>query len=239
MAGYKLRKHIAKALQARSRAVRTALTNYNAAAARMSPPRESLDWEQVVDYAFLSDFDLLRDGREDIRDEAWAKPSGRIAMDMYFKIERAGEEIGRLNVEIKRLMTYVRDEDEFLRREEIRVREEVGEAMAHQVHTYRMRQGRFHDEHRYRLYRLRSIPGFTGSLEPGTAVNKERVAGAGAEVAPSGATPSEERPDSDAEDSDDEADLMAKQYALLCITQDTDGRDAGAPVPNALGPAAQ
>ncbi|KAJ6477237.1 hypothetical protein DFH09DRAFT_952052 [Mycena vulgaris] len=237
--GYKLRKHIAKALQARSRAVRTALTNYNAAAARMSPPRESLDWEQVVDYAFLSDFDLLRDGHEDIRDEAWAKPSGRIAMDMYFKIERAGEEIGRLNVEIKRLMTYVRDEDEFLRREEIRVREEVGEAMAHQVHTYRMRQGRFHDEHRYRLYRLRSIPGFTGSLEPGTAVNKERVAGAGAEVAPSGATPSEERPDSDAEDSDDEADLMAEQYALLCITQDTDGRDAGAPVPDALGPAAQ
>ncbi|KAJ6491230.1 hypothetical protein DFH09DRAFT_1252650 [Mycena vulgaris] len=199
--GYKLRKHIAKALQARSRAVRTALTNYNAAAARMSPPRESLDWEQ-------------------------AKPSGRIAMDMYFKIERAGEEIGRLNIEIKRLMTYVRDEDEFLRREEIRVREEIGEAMAH--------QGRFHDERRYCLYRLRRVPGFTGSLEPGTAVNKERVAGAGAKVAPSGATPSEERPYSDAEDSDDEADLM-----LLCITQDTDGRDAGAPVPDALGPVAQ
>ncbi|KAJ7065958.1 hypothetical protein B0H15DRAFT_958433 [Mycena belliarum] len=36
--GYKLRKHIAKALQAPSRAVKTALSNYNTAAAALDPP---------------------------------------------------------------------------------------------------------------------------------------------------------------------------------------------------------
>jgi hypothetical protein len=67
MIGYKLRKHIAKALQARSRAVRTALQKYNEAAANLKVPREALTWEEVVNYSFLAEFDLLRDGRDDVR----------------------------------------------------------------------------------------------------------------------------------------------------------------------------
>ncbi|KAJ7200125.1 hypothetical protein GGX14DRAFT_372415 [Mycena pura] len=227
--GYKLRKHIAKALQARSCAVRTALTNYNAAAARLSPPRDPLNWEQKVDYAFLSDFDLLRDGREDIREEPWTKPAGRIAMDMHFKIRRAGEEIFRLNLEIPRFLTYIRDEEDFLHHAELRVREEVGEAMAHQVAIYRWRQGRFNDQHRYRLYRLRKLPGFTGSLEPGTAVNKERLVPAGTDAAPERAPSSPPPPDSDSdsEDSEDEEEILAEQYALMRVTEDSEGAGAG------------
>ncbi|KAF8178793.1 hypothetical protein K438DRAFT_1908375 [Mycena galopus ATCC 62051] len=84
--GYKLRKHIAKALQARSKGVKSTLERYNEAAAAMSPPRNQLSWEQIVDYAFLADFDLLREGREDIRSEPWAQPAGRVAMDQHFKL---------------------------------------------------------------------------------------------------------------------------------------------------------
>ena len=54
-----MHKHIANALKARSRAIRTALDRYNTAATALVPPRQLLDWEQVVEYAFLSDFDLL------------------------------------------------------------------------------------------------------------------------------------------------------------------------------------
>jgi hypothetical protein len=46
-----LRKHIAKALQARSKAVKTAIMSYNAAAEAMTPQMLTLDWEQVVEYA--------------------------------------------------------------------------------------------------------------------------------------------------------------------------------------------
>ena len=110
-----MRKHISKALQSRSQAIRSALDRYNAAARLLPTPRRQLDWKEVVEYAFLADFDLLRDARQDISDRPWATPAGRLAMDLYFKIERAREEITRLNVEIRRVATYIRDEDHFLR----------------------------------------------------------------------------------------------------------------------------
>ena len=96
-----MRKHIAKLLQSRSHAIKTALERYNVAAAAMCPPKPQLQWDQVVEYSFLSQFDLLRsDSREDISQRPWATPAGRLAMDLYFKVQRAHEEIQRLNVEI-------------------------------------------------------------------------------------------------------------------------------------------
>ncbi|KAJ7718135.1 hypothetical protein B0H16DRAFT_1797773, partial [Mycena metata] len=44
--GYKLRKHIAKALQTRSKTIRTALVRYNTAAAALNPPRRHVTWEE-------------------------------------------------------------------------------------------------------------------------------------------------------------------------------------------------
>ena len=52
----------------------------------LNPPRPPLSWEQVVEYMFLSDFNLLRDTRQDIRKEPWATPAGRLAMDGYFNL---------------------------------------------------------------------------------------------------------------------------------------------------------
>ncbi|KAJ3859342.1 hypothetical protein EV359DRAFT_50996, partial [Lentinula novae-zelandiae] len=57
--GYKLRKHIADALKARSQVIRTAVTTYNIAASELNRPK--LSWDQVIEYTFLSDFDLLCD----------------------------------------------------------------------------------------------------------------------------------------------------------------------------------
>jgi hypothetical protein len=59
--GYKMRKHITHALQARSQAIHNALEWYNASALALSPPRTTLQWSEVVEYAFLADFDLLQD----------------------------------------------------------------------------------------------------------------------------------------------------------------------------------
>ncbi|KAK7001735.1 hypothetical protein R3P38DRAFT_3326661 [Favolaschia claudopus] len=106
--GYKLRKHIAKALQTRSKTIRRALERYNKAAKAL------LEWDEVIDYAFLSYFDILRDPEANAIIRPWATPAARQMMDTYFKIERAKEEIERLNVEIRRLVTYIKDEREFL-----------------------------------------------------------------------------------------------------------------------------
>ncbi|KAG0691985.1 hypothetical protein DFH29DRAFT_986014 [Suillus ampliporus] len=104
--GYKLRKHIAKALQTRSVAIRSALNTYNTVAAAMSPPRQTLKWEAVVNYAFLADFDLLRNACADVSQAPWSTPGARSAMDLYLKMCRAREEISCLNVEIRRLVTW-------------------------------------------------------------------------------------------------------------------------------------
>ncbi|KAK0496146.1 hypothetical protein EDD18DRAFT_1309780 [Armillaria luteobubalina] len=116
--GYKMRKHIGKALQARSQAIWTALSQYNAAAAVLKPPRPALQWERVVEYAFLADFDLLRDVQQDMSQRKWAAPAGRKAMDTYFKICHAKEEIRRLNIEIRRVITYMHTEDIYLQHHE-------------------------------------------------------------------------------------------------------------------------
>ncbi|KAG6851987.1 hypothetical protein C0991_001368 [Blastosporella zonata] len=102
----KMRKHIGKALKTRSQAIRTALERYNMAAALVTPAKPPLAWEQVVEYAFLSDFDLLRDCRQDIRERRWARPAARLAMDSYFKMERAQEEIERLNTTANQIVSY-------------------------------------------------------------------------------------------------------------------------------------
>ncbi|KAG1758241.1 hypothetical protein EDD22DRAFT_827673 [Suillus occidentalis] len=170
--GYKMRKHIAKALQARSAAIKTALDRYNTAARALSPPRQSLKWEEVVEYAFLADFDLLRDSRNDVSQRPWASPSARQATDLYFKTCRAREEITRLNVEVRRLATYLRDEEHYLC-ECQRQAEVLHPVLAHQINLRRRVRSRFNSRHLQRLQDIATLPGFSGILAPGVCTSND------------------------------------------------------------------
>lgn len=59
--GYALHKHIGNALKKWSAAIWAALDCYNVAARTLRPPKPTLKWDDIVEYAFLSDFDLLHD----------------------------------------------------------------------------------------------------------------------------------------------------------------------------------
>ncbi|KAF9046183.1 hypothetical protein BJ165DRAFT_1345868, partial [Panaeolus papilionaceus] len=159
--GYSLRKHIAAALKSRSKAIRTALVKYNAAAAALNPPRQELTWEEVVDYAFLADFDLLRDCRQDIRQRPWATPAARHALDRYFKLLRAAEEIDRLNIEIHRLWTFIRHEDAFLLSKEQEI-SATNPTLASAIRSYRSETCRFIEHHTTILNQIRQLKGYTG-----------------------------------------------------------------------------
>ena len=168
--GYKLRKHIAKALQVRSKAIQSALDKYNAIATAMQPPRRTLKWEEVVEYAFLSDFDLLRDTRQDVSKLPWASPMARRATDLHFKMCRAKEEIRRLNIEIRRLITYIHDEERYLRECENQLKT-LHPGLAHQVSQSNVR-GRFTLKHLKRLRDIAALPGFSGTLVVGESIRK-------------------------------------------------------------------
>jgi len=171
--GYKLRKHIAKALQARSKAIRTALDAYNIAAAALDPPRPQLSWDVVVQYGFLAEFDLLRFSRRDVREEPWAKGPGRAAMDQHFDLLGAKEEIRKLDVEIQRFVTFMRDDEAIVRHHERRLRREGNVELAHQVWLYGRETSRFNAGHRRKLANLAKAPGCTAVMVPGVAVSAE------------------------------------------------------------------
>ncbi|KAG1868650.1 hypothetical protein F4604DRAFT_1881541 [Suillus subluteus] len=168
VARYKLRKHIAKALQTRLVAIRSALSTYNAVASVMSPPHKTLKWEEVVDYAFLADFDLLRDTHTDISQSLWSSPAARSAMDLHFKMCRAREEISRLNIEVCRLVTYIRDEDNYLRLSEEQLKN-TNPGLTHQISIVRNIRGRFNSHHLKRLQDISQLSGFSGTLAPGVS----------------------------------------------------------------------
>lgn len=128
-----------------------------------------MDWDQVVEYAFLADFDLLRDTRQDIRSRPWATPAARLMMDNFFKVLRAEEEIVRLNVEIPRLATYIRDEAAYL---SLKERELISTdpALANQVRLHRLQRGRFDVHHYTILQQIVNLPGYTGGPLFGTRV---------------------------------------------------------------------
>lgn len=107
-----MREKIGKALKAQSEAIRKALANYNHLAQTLHPPREKLTWPDLMQMATLSEFDLLRDARQDVQSQCWAQPSYRAATRLYFNVRRAKEEIVHMNVELKRVLTGMYDEHE-------------------------------------------------------------------------------------------------------------------------------
>jgi len=168
--GYRLRKHIGQALQKRSSAIRTALDHYNAAALALNPPRPHLKWDEVIEYAFLSNFDLLRGARQDIQHRPWATPAGRLAMDTYFKSLCAHEEIERLNMEIHRVATHLRDEDHYLRTCE-EATHPTDPALAYQIFVHHMLRGHFKAHHERCLKGIAKIPKFSGTIVPGESLD--------------------------------------------------------------------
>ncbi|KAF9030501.1 hypothetical protein BJ165DRAFT_1417723 [Panaeolus papilionaceus] len=168
--GYKMRQHIVKALKTRSQAIQTALRDFNTAAEALG--RETLSWDDVVNYSQLADFDLLSDTCEDVRKRPWASPAGRMLLDRYFKIIRACEEIKRLNIEIRRLTTYIRDEEAFLATKAASLRASHP-TVAHQIDLRLATLRRMNDIHIERLSKLLKLPGFTGTLDEGISIEND------------------------------------------------------------------
>ena len=108
---YRMRTQIAKNLQKRCKAIRTAVRQYNTAAAALNPPRPALDWSKVSHFSFVEEFTLLQDTRNDIRAHKWAQPLVRETMRTARRIKRAEEELEHVHREARRVHTSICDED--------------------------------------------------------------------------------------------------------------------------------
>ncbi|KAL1741024.1 hypothetical protein HDZ31DRAFT_85086 [Schizophyllum fasciatum] len=109
--GYKLRKHISHNLSKRSETIRNTLTKYNELAPKQDPPRPRIEYSDVVLYAFLGEFELLKYSRHAILERPWSTPTNRQMADKHHKVKRAGEEVLRSTIEARRLRRWVDEED--------------------------------------------------------------------------------------------------------------------------------
>ncbi|KAJ7697141.1 hypothetical protein B0H17DRAFT_928566, partial [Mycena rosella] len=135
---------------------------YNLAALSLEPPAPQICWDEVVEYAFLGDCDLLRAIDAKLEAKLWTRPACRHAMDKYFRLLQAKEEIVRLNVEIRRLVTWISDEDDFLQRHEAELEEAGDHDSAVLVCQYRAQRGRADMGHMKRFWKLAKKQGFPG-----------------------------------------------------------------------------
>ncbi|KAI1782519.1 hypothetical protein LXA43DRAFT_977529 [Ganoderma leucocontextum] len=109
--GYKARTYLAKSLQRRCKAIRNTVNAYNAAASQMNPPRPHLDWERVSHYTFLEEFPLLQEMRKEVLEKPWTRPEVRAVIRLSRRLQCAHEEIKNANREVRRMHTWIRDEE--------------------------------------------------------------------------------------------------------------------------------
>ncbi|KAF8515032.1 hypothetical protein BU17DRAFT_93915 [Hysterangium stoloniferum] len=170
--GYKMRVQIAKAIKTRSKAIQRALITYNDLAVKMIPPHPKLTWAEIVEYSTIAEFELLRIGAwEDIRNLEWAKAYNCEATRCHLKILRAKEEIQRLDIEVRRLATWIDDE--------IGLFSSTLEQLKHTdillfgaVKEHALQQERVNNHIRLTLHKIYMLEGFSGNAEIGRKVDK-------------------------------------------------------------------
>ena len=140
------------------------LDEYNKQAECLGRP--VLDFQQVIEYSFLSDFELLHHTHNDITQRRWAEPLIRNAMISWMKIERAKEEIKRLNVEARRLKTYIQDSS-ITQRHTIQHLRQTDPALAAELQEYYDAQSSIGALLSQQLHKMECLSGFTGWRTPG------------------------------------------------------------------------
>jgi hypothetical protein len=80
----------------------------------MVPPKPNLSWQDVTNLDFLCNIETLC-GHDDVRQQPWAQEVFRKAIRVWSKLHRAQEELEAIGVEILRLQTSMRDEEEHFR----------------------------------------------------------------------------------------------------------------------------
>ncbi|KAL0578052.1 hypothetical protein V5O48_003958 [Marasmius crinis-equi] len=171
--GYRQRTQIAKALQVRAEAIKNAIAVYNKAAASLNPPRESLEWIQIVDMVKLAEFDVLRDTTTSLSELIWARPEHKEVVNLHYSILRAREEITRLNVEIKRKVSHMLDEHADYYHAINAARKDGDFGLVNELQWRNSRKARLNEYVAEQLLQTSRLKGFTGDLLPGERIGRD------------------------------------------------------------------
>ncbi|KAJ3005952.1 hypothetical protein NUW54_g4120 [Trametes sanguinea] len=173
--GYKMRASVWKGLKARTKAIRTALKRYNKLTANMQPPAPPLYWKDVVNYTFVSEFELLRSAYShgDVLSAPWTVPHNHEISAKFFKMLSEQDKLPHLNSEISRLHTSIE-------LEQCEYGHTIKSIAAPNPHlaaelraAYRLRQ-RIDQIHLAQLVTIRALPGYTGLSGCGVPMSRSQ-----------------------------------------------------------------
>lgn len=123
-----------------------------------------------MDLTFVSEFDLLRQSYADteILKKPWMAPANRTICNNLFKVLRAKEEIERLNVEVRRLRTWLFVEDKIYCDAIATLVGEGHHLLAAEIQDRYNRQRSTNHYHHLILNKIETLSGFTGEKGMGT-----------------------------------------------------------------------
>ena len=160
-----MRTHISKSLQVRCKTLKRAIEEHNKAAACLTPPKPPVDWSKVSTYEFLEQVALLRDTHNSLQDKRWSNPGVRETLKLVERVERAKEELLRLNNEVRSLHTAIRDDDMLFTTTITSL--PVSDPLRGAVSDFAFRRRLLDRQILVRIYQIYSLPGFTGTKGPG------------------------------------------------------------------------
>jgi hypothetical protein len=160
-----MRKYISKAIARRSATIHNALEKYNKLALLQIPPRPILDYAEVVRYATLGKFTLLKYCRHNFLAKPWAVPETWEMSAKYFKLVQFHEEITHLNVEIGHLEAWVEyDDKKMLEVIETLVTDDPSSLLAAELRKQYSVRHCINNIHRCRLHKICQLKGYSDPI---------------------------------------------------------------------------
>jgi len=120
-----------------------------------------LQYSEVLSYATLGDFDLLKHSRHNVLARPWSNTMHCQMAVKYFKLLRAHEEITRLNVEVRQLQAWVDSKT-------TEIKQIVAELspqnplLSAELWVLFHRQHHVNNQHQLRLQRIYDLKGYSG-----------------------------------------------------------------------------
>lgn len=158
--GYKMRTHIVKHLTSRSKTIQAATRRVNDTAKELG--YDVISAKVILSKVFLINLDLMGDARVDIRTKVWASPLTRGLVTLYYKSLRAEEELKRVYIEVRRLQTWIRDDEALMNRTIAQLKSDGHDSLRAEISSRLALQEQVNTRIMKQLRELEQLPEYRG-----------------------------------------------------------------------------
>ncbi|KAF9254307.1 hypothetical protein L218DRAFT_975891 [Marasmius fiardii PR-910] len=148
-----MHQHLSQALKTQSRAIESTL-------------EKQISWKEIVNAAFLSEFNLLDNTKDNVRSRPWTSPANQELSTTFFKLIQAEETFDYFHTKIQSLVTYIKEESR-------------DPLLAYQINQDGLERGCFNAQHMMWLQKIPHLQRFQSSnlkfFYPGKGLKRQQA----------------------------------------------------------------